>query len=155
MISSEFAEKLAHFDHLKKHFYGVFSADTLPKVIRLKSFIICNTDISSGPGKHWYCIVKLQPGILECFDSLGVDSDKKKFLYSEFCHKNIKKLKFNVTRVQSLESDTCGYFVLYFIVHRFFNQDLNFTELVNEIFVKSSEENELKVKEFSRNWHNE
>ena len=148
MISSEFAENLAHFDHLKKHFYGVFSADTLPKVIRLKSFIICNTDISSGPGKHWYCIVKLQPGILECFDSLGINAEKKKFIAEKFKQRYVSKIKFNVTQVQSSETATCGLFVLYFLVNRFHNKDLGFTDLLNEIFVASLEENERLIQSF-------
>ena len=79
MISSEFAEKLSHFPNLKKKFGGIFSADTLPIKLKPKSFIICNTDVEKGPGKHWYCVVKLNTSVLECFDSLGIDSEKKLF----------------------------------------------------------------------------
>ena len=94
MISPEFAEKLSHFPNLKKHFGGIFSADSLPIKIKPKSFIICNTDVEKGPGKHWYCVVKLNTSVLECFDSLGIDSEKKLFLETHFHQKNIKKVKF-------------------------------------------------------------
>ena len=148
MISPEFAEKLSHFPNLKKHFGGIFSADSLPIKIKPKSFIICNTDVEKGPGKHWYCVVKLNTSVLECFDSLGIDSEKKLFLETHFHQKNIKKVKFNVTQVQSSHSDTCGFFVLYFIINRFHNQDLSFTDLVNDIFVKDVDKNESLVINF-------
>ena len=148
MLSSEFAEKLSQFPNLRKHFNGVYSADTIPIRLRNKSFIICNTDIEKGSGKHWYCIVKLKNSVLECFDSLGIDSEKKTFLKSHLNQKNIQKIKFNVTQVQSSVSDTCGHFVLYFIVHRFHNQDLTFTELVNNIFEKNVEKNESLVSNY-------
>ena len=156
MLSPEFDEKLSKFPNLKQHFGGVFSADTLPQKLKLKSFIICNTDVNRGSGKHWYCIVKLETSVLECFDSLGIDAGKRFFFKTHFNHKNIKKIKFNVTEVQSSISDTCGYFVLYFLVHRYHNQDLTFNDLLNDIFVKDVEENEKLVANFSKiNLHDE
>lgn len=149
MLSPEFEQKLSQFPNLKKHFGGVFSADTIPSKIKLKSFLVCNTDVHKGPGKHWYCIVKINSTTLECFDSLGIDTEKKLFLESSFNHKNIRKIKFNVTQLQSSTSDTCGLFVLYFIVNRYHNQDLNFSDLVNEIFMKNIEYNETVVKQFA------
>ena len=87
---------------------------------------------------------------MESFDSLGTDNEKKLFLTSSFNHKTIKKIKFNVTQLQSSISDTCGFFVLYFIVNRYHNQDLNFTELLNEIFTQNIEHNETVVKNFAQ-----
>ena len=83
MISSEFEEKLSHFPQVKKYFRGVFSSNNLPKFMPKRSFIICNTDVSSGPGKHWYCVVKFNSDQLECFDSLGISEEKKNI----FSHK--------------------------------------------------------------------
>ena len=73
---------------------------------------------------------------------------KKLFLQTHLNQKNINKIKFNVTQVQSSLSDTCGLFVLYFLIHRFHNQDLSFTDLVNDIFVKDVEKNESLVRNF-------
>ena len=114
MESPEFSEKLSNFPEIKKYFEGIFSADNLPKKIKINCFIICNTDVSTGRGKHWYCIVKLSSTILQCFDSLGIDNTKKNFIVSNLRQKGIQQIKFNVTQVQSSESDTCGLFVLYF-----------------------------------------
>ena len=148
MIASDFANKLSSFPQIKKHFQGIFSADTLPKSIKKNHFIICNTDIFSGAGKHWYTVIKLQNDSLEYFDSLGVDDEKKAFIRNNFNQKGITKVKFNVTQVQASTSSTCGLFVLFFIVNRYHNKDLNFTELLNEMFVKSHSQNEEIVTSF-------
>ena len=149
MESPEFSEKLSNFPEIKKYFEGIFSADNLPKKIKKNCFIICNTDVSTGPGKHWYCIVKLSSTILQCFDSLGIDNTKKNFIVSNLKQKGIEQIKFNVTQVQSSESDTCGLFVLYFLIQRYHNKDLSFNELMNEIFVLSQTENEKLVNNFA------
>lgn len=149
MESPEFSEKLSNFPEIKKYFEGIFSADNLPKKIKKNCFIICNTDVSTGPGKHWYCIVKLSSTILQCFDSLGIDNTKKNFIVSNLKQKGIEQIKFNVTQVQSSESDTCGLFVLYFLIQRYHNKDLSFNELMNEIFVFSQTENEKLVNSFA------
>ena len=60
MLSNEFNEKLDHFLHLKKNFDGVFSSDKIPRKIKKDQFFVSNTDSSSGPGIHWYCILKLE-----------------------------------------------------------------------------------------------
>ena len=149
MESPEFSEKLSNFPEIKKYFEGIFSADNLPKKIKKNCFIICNTDVSTGRGKHWYCIVKLSSTILQCFDSLGIDNTKKNFIVSNLRQKGIQQIKFNVTQVQSSESDTCGLFVLYFLIQRYHNKDLSFNELMNEIFVFSQTENEKLVNSFA------
>ena len=150
MLSNQFAEKFQKFSNLKNQLQGVYSADTLPREIKKDKFKICNTDVSSGEGKHWYCVLKLENNVLECFDSLGITREKKLFLANNFRQRYIKKIKFNVTQVQSSTSDTCGLFVLYFIVQRFHNKDENFTDLVNEIFVESHSQNEKVVLEFAK-----
>ena len=149
MNSDELSEKLSHFPEVKKHFEGIFCADNLPKKIKKNCFIICNTDIRSGAGKHWYCVIKFGNNILECFDSLGINSEKKIFLASHLNQRDITKINFNVTQVQSSESDTCGQFVLYFVIQRYHNKDLSFNELMNEIFVLDRNENEKLVNTFA------
>ena len=147
MLSSEFASKLASFS-LQNHLQGIFAADNLPRNIKKDHFIICNTDVIKGKGQHWYCILKIENNVLECFDSLGIDQEKKVFLQKNFNYKNITKIKFNVTQVQSSISNTCGLFVLYFVIQRFYNKDVSFTGLLNEVFVKNPEENEKTVTNF-------
>jgi hypothetical protein len=45
MQSSDFNNFFLKFPYLSKHFYGIFSINTLPKKIPMKKFIICNTEI--------------------------------------------------------------------------------------------------------------
>jgi len=85
---------------------------------------------------------------MECFDSLGVNEIKKKNL-SHFCKfKNISKIKFNETQLQSDSSLSCGKFVLYFAIQRMHNLDLSFNDFLNEAFTLNCEKNEDIVNEF-------
>lgn len=152
MLSPQFQEKLNSFPHIKAKFDGVYSADNIPRNIRKDHFIVCNTDVSSGPGKHWYCILKSEANTLECFDSLGIDQAKKQFLKNSCHFPSIKKIRFNLTAVQSSDSSSCGLFVLYFLIHRFHNKDMSYDDLLNEIFVESKATNEEKVALFC-NYH--
>jgi hypothetical protein len=146
MNSSEITNQLLKFPNIEKKFQGIFSADNLPKHIKNKHFIICNTDLSSGEGKHWYSVVKISSNTLEIFDSLGIQQEKKHIIQNSFRQKSIEKIKFNVTQLQSSSSTTCGQFVLFYLINRYHNLDLNFTDLINEIFVLSENENEEIVK---------
>ena len=111
MISSEFAEKLHHFPYVHKNFAGVFSIDTIPTTLKTHQFIICNTDVSSAPGKHWFCVLKEKPSILECFDSLGITTEKTTVL-KKYCElKGISEIIYNETQFQDDLSNTCGLFV--------------------------------------------
>jgi len=44
---------------------GVFSVDTLPSMPRL---LVCNTDPSYMPGRHWICIYVVNISILSVDD---------------------------------------------------------------------------------------
>jgi hypothetical protein len=118
MQGSEFQHYFEKFPELQKHFIGVFSIDTLPKTLKQRTFCICNTDTKNGIGKHWLCFVKTDKSSVECFDSLGISSEKKKLL-SNFCHFNAKYVTFNETQFQRNDSSTCGLFCVYFLLERF------------------------------------
>ena len=148
MLSTQFYEKFDNFPSLKKYFDGTYACDTLPKSIKKDHFIICNTDSSKGPGKHWYCLLKSEPTILECFDSLGVDERKKEFLRANCKLKGIEEIEFNVTSLQPDDSTSCGQFVLFFIIQRSHNKDMSFSDLLNDIFSPSKEANEEIVLNF-------
>lgn len=149
MLASEFGKYFDIFPNFKHHFDGVFPSDLIPKTLRKNHFIICNTDSSNGPGIHWYCFVNIENSI-ECFDSLGIDKDKKIFLSSlQFLRKQyIIDVEFNTTPVQATNSTSCGQFVIYFLVNRMHNKDMDFDDLLNEIFVIDPTQNETKVCNF-------
>lgn len=63
MLGSEIKDYFNNHPILKKHFVGVFAADqvqTVCKRLRNKNIAVLNTDISSGIGKHWWCLLKLE-----------------------------------------------------------------------------------------------
>lgn len=84
---------------------------------------------------------------IECFDSLGISESKKEFLKN---HRfgGVKTILFNTTSFQKDTSDSCGKFVLYFLFERFYNLDIEFKDLLEEIFEKDQNKNELRVEQF-------
>ncbi len=99
--------------------------------------------ISTGEGKHWFVILRTSKHCIEIFDSLGV------------CSKYIKQnipleavFEFNTFPVQCTDSYFCGAFVVYYLIERYSNLDLEFEEFLNDIFCSNCEENQQRVKRF-------
>lgn len=151
MQGSEIEEILNHLPSIKNHFVGIFSIDTLPKLLKRRTFLICNTAKHNQLGEHWICICKTDVKI-EIFDSLGINSDRKNLLLKYCKFKNAKDFKVNDTQFQLSSSSTCGLFVIYFSIQRFHNLDLSFSTLLGEIFSKNLTSNEDKVKRFCANY---
>jgi len=150
MKSSELVKCISEFPYLNTFFAGIYAKDNIPKKLKHNNFIIVNTDFLNGPGIHWYCLLKINDCI-ECFDSLGVDSDKKSFLFSLPIVKKSTELDLNTTPLQLPNSSTCGGFVLYFLINRYHNLDMNYDDLLNDLFEVRAEVNESKVKSFLQN----
>jgi hypothetical protein len=150
MQASEFEQYFNKFPHLKKHFVGVFAIDTLPKTLKYRYFCISNTDLSSEPGQHWICFLRNSNYEIECFDSLGINSEKREKLLKFCSFKRMRQLKFNENIFQCKDSSTCGLFVIYFLIERMHNLDLTFNQVLEEIFENSDTQNELKVEEFCK-----
>ena len=152
MQGFEFLEFFDYFPFLKKHFKGVFAIDTLPKKLKYREFCICNTDSSEGTGIHWFCLLRNSKKSVECFDSLGISTEKKNILISQCKFYGIDELEFNETQFQKNDSDTCGHFVIYFLFERMHNLDLSFDTLLSEIFESEDTNlNENRVKLFCDN----
>ena len=149
MQGFELTKFFDYLPNLKKHYRGIFSIDTLPKSLKLRQFLICNTDSSLGSGLHWFCLIRSSKFTVECFDSLGITPSKKTILQN-YCHfRGISELEFNETAFQSTDSTTCGLFSIYFLIHRMHNLDLSFKELLEEIFHdQNTELNEIEVSQF-------
>ena len=147
MEGSEFQKYFNHFPYLKKYFLGAFAIDTLPKTLKQNYFLIFNTDTSDKKGQHWLALYKEKKNIF-CFDSIGID-DNKKDLLEKYCKiKGIDEIHFNETQFQLLTTDTCGKFVIYFLIQKAYNNDLTYNELLEEIFKVNQLENEILVQRF-------
>lgn len=88
---------------------------------------------------------------LECFDSLGVNENKLTNLKIYCKLKQISKIDYNETAFQKEDSESCGLFVIYYIFKRMFNLDLEFEEILDDIFEVDTNLNELNVLTFCEN----
>lgn len=155
MNGDELKQKIQSINSAQKYFKGVFSINTLPTKLSIPSFLVCNFDLDSHPGSHWFCLFKTSKSELECFDSLGLN-EKKQQLLQKYCKiQYISSLNYNQTQVQNNSTSTCGKFVLYFAIQRLHNLDLTFTELLNEIFEADLQSNERNVAAFLQNIEDE
>ena len=123
MLSSEFSKIFHLFPNIECEYLGHFSADTIPLKLKVNQFAIINTDTSFGKGKHWYCFLKYSSSSLEVFDSLGVNKQKKEFLSQNLRLSGIKDLEINTTQFQRDDTDSCGKYVIYFLINRLYNLD--------------------------------
>ena len=147
MESTAFQKYFNYFPFLKHNFVGTFSIDTIPKSLKNHQFCVFNSDPSNCIGQHWLCCYKEHKN-LYCFDSMGIN-DEKKTLLSKYCNvKGIKEIHFNETQFQSISSETCGHFTIYFLIHKSYNKDLTFEDLLEDIFENNPEKNETRVNKF-------
>lgn len=142
----EFLKYLSKYPFIKKNCKGIFSIDNLPKRLKYREYVICNTSPSSVYNGHWF--VLLQNSInkeKELFDSVGVTEEKLKLYETYFPPWQIE---YNKTQFQSSLSSTCGHYVLYFIIQRMLNLDLEFEDFIETFFVPDINKNEIMVKNF-------
>lgn len=137
--------------NFKNNFCGIYSSDNIPKTLKNRHFIILNTDVKSGPGKHWYTVVRIGDCV-ECFDSLGIDEPKKYFLRSNFNFDGIRFISCNITPLQPITSTLCGQYVLFFLFERYHNFDIDFNELINTVFTSDTFQNDEIVKSFIKDF---
>ena len=63
MLGADIKQFFLSHPNLRRHFKGVFAADqTWRWSLKLKNrtAVVVNTDSLSGPGKHWYTVLKLE-----------------------------------------------------------------------------------------------
>ena len=90
-------------------FYRVYSGDNLPKIIKVRAYVI-DLDEYAYVGKNWVALYVKNIEIIY-FDSFGVEHVPKEIKKS-IGYKNIKT---NIFRMQANNSIMCGYFYTGFI----------------------------------------
>lgn len=91
-------------------FHGVFPMDSLPKMDY--GCYVINTDDADEPGEHWLAVYN-DHGHIEYFDSFGrlpLDKRLEIFLGDHY--------KYNKIQLQQLFSNACGFYCVYYILHR-------------------------------------
>lgn len=155
MNGEDLKQFLISINSVSSYFKGIFSINTLPLYLNNPSFVICNYDTDKKPGSHWFCLFRCSQNKVECFDSLGLNSERLKLISDNLKIKYVTHITYNETQVQSKFTSTCGNFVLYFAIQRLHNLDLSFSELLNEIFDSDPIKNENTVKKFLETIKNE
>ena len=101
-----------------KDFDGVFSVDTLPDDPRL---LVCNTDPSDKPGRHWIAIYVDENGRGELFDSFG---RRPNVDFEHYMNRHCSSWNFNDRQLQSVVSKFCGHYCIYFCILRSSDVDM-------------------------------
>ena len=110
--------QLAHFARLDPWsntcFEGVYPLDRLPVVVsRSPGAVIVNTDPGDEAGEHWVSVYISSAGVGVYFDSFGVPPTEPELI--NFLNRNTVCWYHNQTTIQSVASDSCGYYCLYFV----------------------------------------
>jgi len=101
-------------DTIPATFRGVFPRDQLPlPFTKWPSGCVVNTDTADQPGKHWVSFYQPSASAdLEYFDSYGVAPEVYGFRppngYLLCCD----------TQLQHDDSETCGHYCVFFLIHR-------------------------------------
>ncbi len=82
----------------------------------------------------------------EVFDSLGTTLSYIQNTFQDFRGECV----FNQNPIQAKNSLACGEFCLFYVIQRYFNEDLDFEEILEEWFSVNLHDNEIIVKTFLR-----
>ena len=116
---------------LRRHVMGIYARNTLPSSIpwllraRGVGFIV-NTEPRQKRGRHWIAMV-IEGNKAELFDSLAepVNVDFDRYLKSR-----VASYIYNRQQLQSVDSDICGLYCLYYLLHKFKNS-LSLNQIVH------------------------
>ena len=142
MNGAEFANLVNTLPVLKLHFFGVYPIQPVLGLVPPDHFILMNTETRDSDGRHWFVVV--HDGLLtwEIFDSLGVADTNLLLSRLNLCNSIVS---INTQQFQEGDTDTCGKFCLYFILHRIVYLDIPFFTLLSKIFFTNFAANEQEV----------
>jgi hypothetical protein len=145
MFASQFKNVLeTHYPLVAQHYKGAFEFDKYPRDLAVRNFILWNS-AQALPGEHWR-IIYMHHGAIDIFDPLGLSEQKIKEWDLKFDDNLI--VSFNANQLQPKFSPSCGWFCLYFAIHRVLNPDLSMRQLLAEDFCRKTETNLSIIKKF-------
>lgn len=125
MNTDQIHRVLSSNEHTRNAFLGVFASNELPtKIRRYPTCFIANVDRSSEPGSHWLAFYLSSPDHLEFFDSFGHGPYDFPGPISHFSRR-FHHVNFNVMRLQSNITATCGHYCIYYLYTKCRGYSLN------------------------------
>lgn len=123
-------------------FDGVFAADELPDKLP-PTLLVANTQPSTQEGEHWVCMYIDDSGRYgEYFDSLGLPPDEN---FETYLNEHCAYWTFNDRQIQSIISDYCGHYAVYYCFMR--SRGLDLRKIVNK-FTSDTAFNDALVETF-------
>lgn len=130
-------EKYAQRLFIQNEFLGVYSIDTLPKTSGpfKDTSLIINTDTSNLPGTHWVAILT-RDNEAYYFDPFGYPPPLK---IASWLNKYFSNWSHNQRQIQSITSNYCGYFCLYFLyaAQRHYFRNIDMFKIIDHLFPKT------------------
>ena len=103
----------------KSSFGGVYPSDVLPKTVKeFPQSFVANVDPSTQAGSHWVAFYFTSEQKGEFFDSYGLSPQSYSEHFEEFLNENAVEWTFNSKHLQSLFTDVCGHYCIFYIYHR-------------------------------------
>ena len=121
MNTKQIWQALTFSTKTEPYFDGVFSIDMLHKIKNKPKLIICNTDPSTKPGKHWVLFF-FHNDTVDFFDSLGNDMNYYGDEFIDFAKRFSSKYQISLIQTQPKNTSICGQYCLYF-AHKICNNE--------------------------------
>lgn len=116
MYASQIHRILSKDKYASRNFVGVFASNEIPYV-KGQSAIIVNTDTHDKEGSHWLAMYIQDEHTLDFFDSYGFPPSTYGPYIESYVHQ-FKHVKMNKKPFQSLSSNVCGQYCMYFLLKR-------------------------------------
>jgi hypothetical protein len=133
MNGDEISKLLRKDKVANKYFYGVYPIDMLPNINFIPASLVLNTDPSYLPGAHWIAVYIDRNRECFFFDSFGYHPSIYKV--EKYLRTISTSITYNKSQIQSLASETCGLYCIYFIILMSRGFDFNY---IIDVFPKKN-----------------
>ena len=148
MNTSEFEEIPKKID-CTKNTLVVFIQVTCYPCMEVKQYpqsFVANVDTSEKPGTYWVAFYFMDDQHGEFFDSYGLPPQKYTKYFEDFL--NATQWTYNKKHLQSLFTDVCGHFCIFYIYNRCNNVKMNTTVNMFPSVAEVKEDNDALVRYF-------
>lgn len=130
-------------DFFARHYFkAVVPRDKLPRSVSYPCSFVVNTHSSKQPGEHWLAIHYDESGKCTFFDSFGLSPLYYKL--DDFIKKTSTSWEHNEQQIQSISSNKCGYYCIYFIL--LMSRNLSLNEILSLFCKKDFDFNDFIIK---------